>query len=697
MNMSAKRIAADVQHGAGHTRYRPDIDGLRSIAVLGVVLYHFGVRGFGGGYVGVDIFFVISGFLIGRSIVSDMRAGNYSLINFYERRIRRLYPAFVVVAAVSAVVFYFLLLPLELQGFGRSLVAAVIYMSNIAFYKDRGYFDPSATDKPLLHTWSLSVEEQFYVVFPIMVYLTVRWRVSLVPLIIAAAGIASFAAAERVLGRDADAAFFLFPYRAWELLMGVALTFIVDGKIPRWFDKFREATGLAGLAAIVAPIVLYTHGTPFPALAAMPPCAGTAMLILAGSQGTSLVSRVLATRMSVFVGLISYSYYLWHWPVLVALNYYYVDLSPLLSATGIAISFALATLSWRFVERPTRQKTFLTRKWLFTWAAMLSLLLAAAGYAFYHTNGLPGRFKPEQADLIHAEQDFIQSRGMCFDKDNDVYPGLAYCRLGAPNVPATFLAWGDSHGRAYRDGIDEIAGELGRAGILVWAGGCPPIFEIGKREIFDSGAEASECRSQNGHIGELLRRTPTLQSAILIGRWSYYTEGSGIGRDSKNRITLIGPDGQSAKSLHDQRELFRVGLTKTVDSLRNFGLQVFVLEQTPEFPQSNASIIARGLVNGRISQADVDMMTTIAAADLERRQAIAQSLFATLSSENKIKTLRTHDHFCGLTHCSSWIGQSPAMFDNNHVTVTTSEKMRNVFAPAIDPGRSVIRKTGTSN
>lgn len=696
MDAGANNIASEAQQGAGHTRYRPDIDGLRSIAVLGVVLYHFDVRGFSGGYVGVDVFFVISGFLIGRSIISEMRAGDYSLIRFYERRIRRLYPAFLFVAAVSVVVFYFLLLPWELMRFGRSLVAAVFYISNIAFYKDSGYFDASALDKPLLHTWSLSVEEQFYIAFPVLVYCAVRWRAAALPLVVLLAALFSFVAAQWTLPRDASAAFYLFPYRAWELLTGVGLTVLVDRNLPKWIDKLREPIAIIGLVIIVAPILLYTHDTPFPALAALPPCLGSAMVILCGSGGTTLANRLLATRLPVFVGLVSYSLYLWHWPVLVGLSYYFGELNPILSVVGIAVSLAAAAFSWRFVERPPRRKGFLSRGRLFASAAMLSLVLASIGFLFYRTDGLPGRFGKNDDALILASGDFVQTGGTCFEADNSVYPGLAYCRLGAPSAPVTFFVWGDSHGRAYRDGIDQLARELGTAGILVWAGGCPPLFDTGKHEIFDSGKEAIECRRQNQGVPGLLARTPALRTAILIGRWAYYTEGTGTGRDLKNRVTLIDPNGRTPASMHAQRQLFKDRFTDTVARLRKAGLRVFVLEQTPEFPQSNSSIIARGLISGRLTQADAARMTQVSVGEVDRRQAAAETLFESAAKRGEITILRTHSLYCGPKICSSWGDNAPELFDNNHVTVTTSRRFRKIFMPALQQTEHGVRSSERS-
>ncbi len=670
-------------HGAGHTAYRADIDGLRSIAVLGVLLYHFGIAGFGGGFVGVDIFFVISGFLIGRSIIADMHSRRYSLISFYERRLRRLFPAFFVVALVSVPLFAWLLLPPDLRSFGRSLVAAVFYVSNIAFYKESGYFDTGAINKPLLHTWSLSVEEQFYLVFPLLVWLAMRLRPRALPWVSAAVVILSLAVAQFALKRDASAVFYLFPYRAWELMLGVCLTLFVDRYAATL--RFRAPLAMLGLALCLVPLFLYDHGTPFPGLAAAPPCIGAALLILTGSQGDSLANRLLATPLPRCIGLISYSLYLWHWPVFVALNYSFGgDLPSGLAVGGVLLSILLATLSWRFVEQPVRRKDFLGRGSLFAGVALLSGVLAAAGFALYRTDGLPGRFAGPNAALVKAADDFLQYGGTCVEKDNPALPGLAHCRLGAANAAPTVLVWADSHGRAYRDGIDAIAKEMGKSVLLVWAGGCPPLQDVGKDELVSSEAVDAECRQQNDRLLRDLPRLSTIRTVILIGRWSYYTQGAGLGRDADNRIALSGPDGRTVSNRAAQQQLFVDGLVRTVRNLRASGRDVFVLEQTPEIPQSSARVIAQQVVSGHIGlEAARARYTIVPRHEVEARQAAAQQALGELEQAGAIRVLHTHRYFCTESRCSSWAGDAPALFDNNHVTVATSIRLREVFRPAL--------------
>ena len=288
--------------------YRPEIDGLRAIAVLSVVLYHFGMPGIPGGFVGVDIFFVISGFLIGGILWADLReTGRIRLARFYLRRLRRLAPAYFAMAAATLLMGWLILLPFEFREFGKSLIAATVYLSNIHFYREAGYFDGVSEEKPLLHTWSLAVEEQFYIVLPFLLLALVRWRPTL-PMILAALAALSLTACLWLTPHSPTAAFYLFPFRAWELLAGVLLA--IAGQENKARYALHPALSWAGLALILASITLI-RAEGFPGWQAILPVAGT-LLILMNGRDANPVNRALMHPAPVFIGLISYSLYLWH-------------------------------------------------------------------------------------------------------------------------------------------------------------------------------------------------------------------------------------------------------------------------------------------------------------------------------------------------------------------------------------------------
>ncbi|WP_425051861.1 acyltransferase family protein [Psychromarinibacter sp. S121] len=348
-------------------RYRPEIDGLRAVAVLPVVLFHAGVPGFGGGYVGVDVFFVISGFLITGLLLQDIQDDRFSILTFYERRARRILPALFVVMAACIPFAVALMLPGDIALFGRSVLAAGTFWSNILFWLETGYFAPTAEELPLLHTWSLSVEEQFYILFPLILLALVRWRRSwLVPGLLAMA-LASFALALWGARAWPVANFFLSPTRFWELLAGALCTVAMPKVRAHWLPA------AAGLVMIAAAIAAYHGDLPFPSHYTLLPVAGTCLVLLFASEAEP-VGRTLALRGPVAVGLVSYSLYLWHQPVLVFARMRWPDglhwtaLVALFALTG-----ALAWLSWRFVERPFRQRDRVSRD------AVFGLSLAAIG------------------------------------------------------------------------------------------------------------------------------------------------------------------------------------------------------------------------------------------------------------------------------------------------------------------------------
>ena len=296
-------------------QYRSDIDGLRALAVVPVVLGHAHVTGFAGGFVGVDVFFVISGFLITTILATEAREGSFSLTRFYERRARRLFPALFAVLIFCAAAAWTRFPAEDLEAFGRSLLATIFFGSNMLFWSETGYFDIAAEQRPLLHTWSLAVEEQFYLLFPLAVWWTTRRMGGRYAAWLWPAMGASFVLSVVWVPTHPSSAFYLVPARAWELLMGSALAL---GLVPALRQQsHRETCSALGTLFIAMSVVLYDANTPFPGSNAVLPCLGAALVIHAGHSGTTAVGRLLGTKPVVFVGLISYSLYLWHWPLLV--------------------------------------------------------------------------------------------------------------------------------------------------------------------------------------------------------------------------------------------------------------------------------------------------------------------------------------------------------------------------------------------
>jgi len=384
----------------GSLKYRPEIDGLRAVAVLPVVLYHAGIELFSGGFVGVDVFFVISGYLITSIILSERRAGRFSLTTFYARRIRRIFPALFVMMALCYPLGLALMSPFGMEQFAASIIAATLFMASVFFYDVSGYFASAADLKPLLHTWSLGVEEQFYLVFPGLVLLTWKMGSRRQPMIFAALAVASLALAQWDIAQGkADRGFFMLQTRLWELMIGsLAAIWLAGprGQTLRVSGRLRHGA-LAGLALILFAALAYDGDTSFPGLAALPPVLGAALVILFATP-QSLAGRLLGLRPMVFVGLVSYSLYLWHVPLLsfTRIGTGRDDLALMLAVCVLA--FAFACLSWRYVERPIRRMPTVPARRLFGTTALGMALLVGLGLAGQQTDGFRAFYLNHRGD-----------------------------------------------------------------------------------------------------------------------------------------------------------------------------------------------------------------------------------------------------------------------------------------------------------
>src|SRR5262245_37675381 len=373
--------------------YRPEIDGLRALAIVPVVLFHAGIPGFAGGYLGVDVFFVISGYLITSLILVGVQTGGrYSFRSFYERRARRILPALFVVMLTSLPFAWLLLTPEALRGFGASLLSTSFFYSNILFWRESGYFDVATELKPLQHTWSLSIEEQFYLVFPITLVAIYRRAPRLVGPVLLAGMLVSLVLAEALNGGHPRATFYLAHGRAWELLLGAYLAFRERTAPFAAGSRSGGLLTLAGLLLVVGSMFAFDRGTPHPGIPALAPTLGTALVIVCGR--TSSPARWLLTRRAVvLLGLISYSLYLWHQPVFAFARAWTVrEISLAGYVCLIGLSLLLAWLTWTWVERPFRDRQQVVQRTLWNLSAAAAALLVLFGGLVLGTNGLPQRF-----------------------------------------------------------------------------------------------------------------------------------------------------------------------------------------------------------------------------------------------------------------------------------------------------------------
>ncbi len=672
----------DRSHGS--LPYRSDIDGLRAIAVLAVVLYHFGVPGLEGGFVGVDIFFVISGFLIGGILWREYDAtGRIWLRHFYIRRFRRLAPAFFTMVLVTAVLSWALLLPFEFRELGKQLIAATIYLSNVLFFGQAGYFDTASDEKALLHTWSLAVEEQFYIFLPLFILLLSRNRRALLAALVGC-WIASFLACVWLTPPYQTATFYLFPFRAWELLSGVLLAIWGCESGRRW--RGHTVLSLAGLTLVAGSILLIPAGPLFPGLLALFPVLGT-VLLLANGRGQNPVNRMLSTREAVFFGKISYSLYLWHWPVLVLSLYLRGAYAGLWEAgLWMALSVGLAWLSWRYVETPVRRAR-VPGFVILGGTATASAATLALGAWLYLNDGLPNRFGPEARIHIAASGDFLQDWSRCRTPSEGPLMGLEVCPIGPEGDPEV-LVWGDSHVRAVKEGVDLAAHEAGRPGLIIWRAGCPPLFGIRKVESAATLAQDTACTNANLQIGQSFQRLPSLETVLLIGRWSYYANGTGIGLDAGNTIAvhlLESPTRLDAR----QSDIVAAAAKATVARLLDPFDEVMVLRQPPEIAQYDSRLAAREAAHdGWPLAREAVTQTSIPRTALAQRIAPAEAPWSAMAEDGAIRWIDPWPRLCDEGACHALNGDTGYYFDNNHLTNSAALALRDLFAPVFSGDRS---------
>jgi peptidoglycan/LPS O-acetylase OafA/YrhL len=497
--------------------YRADIDGLRAIAVLSVLAYHLRMGLFPGGFVGVDIFFVISGYLISAIILKDISAGKFSIAGFYERRVRRIFPALIAMLLGASLLAYLFFLPAELMGFAKSLLAALFSVSNIYFWRHSGYFSAPVETMPLVHTWSLAVEEQFYVFLPVFLALAHRFfprKIRLSVILIAAL---SFAVSAVGAFRNPTATFYLAHTRAWELMLGVLISLEAFPAISR--PRLRNLVAAAGLGLICLAVFAYSPATPFPGIAALAPCVGTAMVIAAGRTGTSVVGRILSLRPMAFVGLISYSLYLWHWPIIVFQG---MESSPVSGVSvrmakliTIVVSIAIATLSWKFVESPFRAgRLRIPRVALFKVAAAAAAAVAAVGITAILCKGFPSRY-PSNAIQVASYLDYDSAKyfrdGSCFISSGYKYGdyNISECLRDDP-LKKNYLLLGDSHAAHLWYGLST---SLRGVNVLqATASGCKPTLD-------QPLLAAATCKQMMSYIYKEYLPNHHVDRLLIAARW----------------------------------------------------------------------------------------------------------------------------------------------------------------------------------
>lgn len=557
-------------------KYRPEIDGLRAVAVIPVILFHAGLAGFSGGFVGVDVFFVISGYLITTILYNEISDGTFSILNFYDRRVRRLLPALFFVCLFCCIFAWLWMLPDEFLRFGRSLIAVNIYASNILFWKEVGYFTAGVELKPLLHTWSLAVEEQFYLVFPLILLALRKLVLKRLLIVVLLLVIASFALCVWASYAQPRENFYWLPMRAWEMGVGSVLALTVA----HWSQRtgwLAEAGALLGLVLIIAPVIFYDGTISFPGVWALPPVLGCA-LIIAFARTDSIIGRFLGAAPIRGIGLISYSAYLWHWPLFVfARIYYYQEEAPTSVYLALsALSLFMAYISWRYIEQPFRNRTRFTRKSVFLGAGVISACFIGFGAMANITNGLPMRH-PNPTLAASLDDKLAANHGLgVFCNPPDF--GTKTCQTSeTPEV----LVWGDSYAMHLSDAF--IAAREDIALVQMTKSVCGPFFDLAPILGANYNRKWAEgCAKFNSSVQQYLENTPAIKYVILSSPFGQYSNESQTVLDKGQIVTA-------------DRAYNIARFKDTLGWLNSHNIKPIVVSPPPKNNKNNATCLARSI------------------------------------------------------------------------------------------------------
>lgn len=669
--------------------YRADIDGLRAVAVLSVVAYHAHPGAAPGGFVGVDVFFVISGYLIAQIVQADVAAGRFTLMGFYERRVRRIAPALIAMLVVCTLVFALYFAPFDFKAYAQSVGATLAFASNVYFWLKSGYFDAGAQTKPLLHTWSLAVEEQYYLVFPLLVAALYRrgQGARLLP-VLSALAVLSLAVAVVQLPLDPRGAFYLPASRAWELLAGALLACAGLQAPPSAAKRLALSIGSAGL--VLAPVVLYDHEIAFPGLAALPPVLGAVGLIWAGSlpSGTPapLPNRLLASAPLVGIGRVSYSMYLWHWPVVVGAQY--LLLRPLRGPWELAVYGAVVALlawaSWRYVEQPFRDGAL--RAWrrprLFAAAGVSAALLFGVAVAVHVLQGLPGRIPEPARQYAAAALDVNPRRAACDRPSPERVAAGDLCRLGLDDEgEPDFLLFGDSFADALAPGFDRVARDTGRRGVSLTYSGCVP-FPGAPRNV-----EACE-RFVEGSLAYLAAR-PSIRRVVLVARWTSAYHGNRFGPFHADDANVT--EGEFTEpGAADNARAFVGGLSQLLGAMQ--GRELTVIAHIPEHPHDVPRALMLSAMVGRPAQVALPQDVH------DARQAPVRAALQALQRAHPYTLLDLGGWLCDGTRCDVQRDGTSLYADDDHLSNAGALALQPAWRQALGlPGLAAARADGPSS
>lgn len=656
MRLSAK--------GPCEMNYRHEIDGLRAIAVMGVILYHVGLESISAGYAGVDVFFVISGFLIGGIIFRERADGTFSYWKFYARRARRILPALYTVILFSMLASWFTMMPNTLRYFGGAAMSTLLFISNIWFFEVIDYFNPAALKDPLIHTWSLAVEEQFYFFVPLLFGLLWRFGTKVLFWVFAILAATSLATAILTNTDNPMAAFYLIHTRAWELFAGVlaALAF------PKLTVNARTSGWLAnlGLLLILGGLGLIPTHAPWPGGWTLIPVAGT-MLVLLFGQAPSLARTALTLRPLTIIGLISYSAYLWHQPVISFLDLSGNRLSGWSqAAAAVAAILAVSWLSWRYIEQPFRSGSTLSKGFVRSSLILTALGIAAFSIAGHFNRGYPDRMPPTVHALLAYEHSQPATYKQCIAvrETVDQWDLSDRCIHGAKTTPSVAV-WGDSHAALLGHPLGAALSDRGMALQELTLSSCQPIPNL----LNYGQTRAAKCKKFNADVMDYFLATPTLKTIIMHASWGTYISNA----DSLSWIGEFVEDdfysypSQKSPSMPDaeRKSAISTELGHAITTLRDAGKTVIVVQAIPAPGFRPTKYYGRKLWYGETLEQNIGLDQSLYN---QSSMDVHEFLFETANKAGAI-VLDPQDQFCQDGICYVIKNGEPLYFDEGHVSI----------------------------
>ncbi len=627
-------------------KYRQDIDGLRAVAVMLVLVFHFNlISGGKAGFIGVDIFFVISGYLITSIINKQLIDGSFNLKTFYVKRIRRLAPPLFVVLSITFIAGWTLLFPADFKELTKQILLSQAYIINFYFWQNINYFGLKTDGVPLLHMWSLAVEEQFYLFYPLFMVLIYKFFARHIGLALASAAVISFLLSLYFLDSKPEATFYLFPTRAWELIIGGLIPF-AHSKIHR-SQLTDQAIGFVGFGLIAYAVLFFNEDVNFPGYFALLPTVGTACLIFAGMTNKPITSKILSFTPAVYIGSISYSLYLIHWPVNIFAKMILEENYTLSWRAGMfALSLIVSITIYHLIENPLRKKRILASDTRLMYTYLAGLVSTVFIYLVVSlNNGLPDRFPNEVVRLAEFAEDKTQILDKC-DHGNRKANASSFCHIGASAENPKWLIYGDSHAYAMYTAFDEWLKQNNESALFAFRHSCPPLFDVHLYRDHES------CFNFNNRINALLENNSEIVNVFLVSTWLQAKDG--LTSSSDKRPT---PE--------NSIDIFKKQLHLTIERLNDLDKNVYIWEPVPGAKES----VPKAMAKAALINQPTDLMF-----QRKEYQTRFKFFFDALRRESEFieAYFSPSKALCGSGFCKVSVEGTPLYYDNAHISKSTS-------------------------